>query len=371
MSSRTGPVFDGMRGPHAFTFAPGLPALSGSAEKSQPGLSELDRQLIRILQQDGRRSFAAIARDLDIPEKTARRRVHELVEDGVIHITTVSYPSLLGFGTIAMVGITVDPGARVKDVISSFVHLEAVDYAVITTGRYNALIEVLCRDRNELLEFVNDTLPQRSGVTSAEVLPYLDLYYQEPAWEAAQSKPGSASRAHPSTLDAVDYEIMRVLHDNGRLPFITVGEQVGLSESQVRKRVARLIDAQAMRITAIVNPGSLSFDTVVWVALKVRGDSGVAAVADRLAQIPSITYVAITAGRFDIMAEAVCRTTADVMRLVDEEVRGLAGVADTEVMLCLDLYYEAVQFPRQPKTPRREAAVVPDADDVAGVAPEV
>ena len=77
-----------------------------------------------------------------------------------------------------MVGITVDPGAHVKDVVGSFVHLEAVDYAVITTGRYNALIEVLCRDRNELLEFVNDTLPERPGVTSAEVLPYLDLYYQ-------------------------------------------------------------------------------------------------------------------------------------------------------------------------------------------------
>ena len=201
MSGRSKPLLDGMRGTHGFTFAPGLPALSASAEGFGNGLSEIDRQLIRILQQDGRRSFAAIARDLGIPEKTARRRVHELVEDGVIHITTVSYPGLLGYEAMAMVGITVDPSAHVKDVVRSFVRLEAVDYAVITTGRYHALIEVLCRDRNELLEFVNDTLPQRPGVTSAEVLPYLDLYYQEPAWEAAQSKQGKPPRARPITLD--------------------------------------------------------------------------------------------------------------------------------------------------------------------------
>lgn len=354
MGRNSEPLFDGMRGPHAFTFPPTLPASHADPGDSGIHLSELDRRLVQILQQDGRRSFAAIARDLDIPEKTARRRVHDLVEDGVIHITTVSYPSLLGFGMIAMVGITVDPTAQVKDVVSSFAELQAVDYAVITTGRYHALLEVLCRDRDELLRFVNEEIPRSAGVRSAEVLPYLDLYYQEPAWDAAQAKPKSAARAEPCAMDAVDHEIMRVLHSNGRAPFALVGQQVGLSESQVRKRVARLVDGQTMRITAIVNPRRLSFDTVVWVAIKAKSERALSELADELTRIPSITYVAITAGRFDLMAEAVCRTTADVMRLLDHEVRKLDGIADTEVMFCLDLYYQPVQLP-QPPTPGPEA----------------
>ena len=358
MARGSEPLFDGMRGPHAFTFPPALPAAHPDAEESEL-LSEVDRRLVQILQLDGRRSFAAIARDLGIPEKTARRRVHELVEDGVIHITTVSYPSLLGFDTIAMVGITVDPAAHVKDVVSSFAELQAVDYAVITTGRYNALIEVLCRDRDELLRFVNEEIPRRAGVRSAEVLPYLDLYYQEPAWDVAQAKPNSASRAEPCPMDSVDYEIMRVLHGNGRAPFALVGQQVGLSESQVRKRVARLVDGHAMRITAIVNPRRLSFDTVVWIAIKIKRERGISELADELTRIPSITYVAITAGRFDILAEAVCRTTEDVMELVDREVRMLDGIADTEVMFCLDLYYQAVQLPQ-------ESRLGPENDDSPG-----
>lgn len=339
-----------MRGSHAFTFAPGLP----DAELSAVGagstrfrLSELDRQLIHILQQDGRRSFAAIARDLDVPEKTVRKRVHDLVETAIIQITTVSYPSLFGFGTIAMIGLTIDPAVPAKQVLQAFTEHPAIDYAVITTGRYNALVEVLCHDSIALLHFINDELPTKPGVRSVEVLPYMDLYYQEPAWEAAQSKPTRSAQTGFYELDPVDHQIMRTLHANGRLPFALVGKEVGLSESQVRKRVGRMIDEQVMRITAIVNPRSLGFDTVVWVAMKTTRDQPVGEVAAKLTQIPSITYVAITAGRFDILAEAVCRTNEDVMRLVDHEMMQLEGIADTELMFCLDLYYEAVQLPHE------------------------
>ncbi len=340
-------MFDGMRGPHAFTFAPGLPETEHPADGAGPLLSELDRQLIRTLQQDGRRSFAAIARELDVPEKTVRKHVHDLVENAIIQITTVSYPSLFGFGTIAMIGLTIDPAVPVKQVLQAFAEHPAVDYAVITTGRYNALVEVLCHDSTGLLHFINDELPTKPGLRSAEVLPYMDLYYQEPAWEAAQSKPTRSQRTESYEFDPVDHQIMRALHTNGRAPFALVGKEVGLSESQVRKRVGRMIDEQVMRITAIVNPRSLGFDTVVWIAMKTTRDAPIGEVAAQLTQIPSITYVAITAGRFDILAEAVCRTTGDVMRLVDHEVMRVDGIADTELMFCLDLYYEAVQLPHQ------------------------
>jgi Lrp/AsnC family transcriptional regulator for asnA, asnC and gidA len=53
--------------------------------------------------------------------------------------------------------------------------------------------------------------------------------------------------------------------------------------------------------------------------------------------------VVACAGRFDIFVEAVCRNSEDVMRLVDTEIRTLTGVARTELLLCLDLYYRAVQ----------------------------
>jgi Lrp/AsnC family transcriptional regulator for asnA, asnC and gidA len=66
-------------------------------------------------------------------------------------------------------------------------------------------------------------------------------------------------------------------------------------------------------------------------------------VAQTLTKLPSIKYVVACAGRFDIFVEAVCRDSQDVMHLVDSEIRTLTGVATTELLLCLDLYYRAVQ----------------------------
>jgi Lrp/AsnC family transcriptional regulator for asnA, asnC and gidA len=163
-------------------------------------------------------------------------------------------------------------------------------------------------------------------------------------------------------LDATDRQIVAELSGDGRLPFQTVGEKLGISESQVRKRVTRMLGERVIRITAIANPRSLGFETQVWMAIRCRPSESIEALAQTLTGIPSITYVVACAGRFDIFAEAVCRNTQDVMRLLDTEIRTLNGVERTELLMCLDLYYRAVRpldgSPEQPGT-RLDTPVIP------------
>ena len=306
-------------------------------------LSELDRQLIRQLQLDGRQSFAALSRELSVPEKTIRRRVHELIEGSVIQITTVADPGVLGYKVAALVGLNVDGQRGIRPLIESIVELPSVDYAVITTGRYDALVEVLCRDTDELLTVIDESFVRAPGVRSAEVFPYLQLHYQEPVWEAAQEKHESGSGADRQPLDVTDRRIVAELSTDGRLPFGLVGERLGISESQVRKRVTRMLGEKSVRITAIANPRSLGFTVQIWVGIRVAPGHSINDVAQAITKLPSITYVVASAGRFDIFVEAVCHNAADVMRLVDSEIRTLSGVAHTELLICLDLYYRAVQ----------------------------
>lgn len=334
-------MFSAMRGPHSLV--PGLPSDLVETLADEVELSHLDRALIRALQLDGRRSFAAIGRDLDVPEKTVRRRVNELLERRVIHITTVSDPSLLGYTVSAMVGIQADGRRGVRNLFESIAELPCVDYAVITTGRYDGLVEVLCRDQGELLRIIDEDLVGRPGVARVEVFPYLRLFYQEPAWEVAQNKHRTGDGAATTHLDGTDRRIMSVLSEDGRRPFALVGEHLGISESQVRKRVGRLLETRTIRITAIANPRSLGFEMLAWVAIKCGVGHRVVEVAESLTRIGSVTYVAVTAGRFDIFAEIVAPNMEAVMQVMDGEIRTLPGVDGTEMLTCLDLYYRAVQ----------------------------
>ncbi|MET7447085.1 Lrp/AsnC ligand binding domain-containing protein [Streptomyces sp. NPDC005508] len=102
-----------------------------------------------------------------------------------------------------------------------------------------------------------------------------------------------------------------------------------------------MLGDRVLHITAIANPRSVGFEMQVWVAIRGGPGQGIEALVQLLTKIPSITYVVACAGRFDIFAEAVCRDAKDVMRLIDSEIRTLPGVEQTELLMCLDLYYRA------------------------------
>jgi Lrp/AsnC family transcriptional regulator for asnA, asnC and gidA len=307
-------------------------------------MSEQDRALIGVLQEDARATYAALARRLGIAEKTVRRRVAELLANGVIEITTVTDPELLGYEAIALLAIRLDTSRPASEVAAELARVEAIDYVVVTTGRFDLMVELVCVDERELLAAVETSVRPVSGVREVEILPYLRLQYQEPRWETARRKSGPHG-VEPTalTLDDVDRRILAELNADGRVPFLRVARTLGVSESQVRQRVARMLESGAVRVLAITNPRSLGFETIAWVAIVASAGVPLEELAGRVAALPSIAYVAICAGRYDVVAEAICVDRADLLRVLDEEVRPLAGVGRTEVFVYLDLHYKRLR----------------------------
>jgi Lrp/AsnC family transcriptional regulator for asnA, asnC and gidA len=309
-----------------------------------PGVSESDRAIIRALQTDGRRPFSQIATEVGASEKTVRRRVAELRASGIIQITTVTNPRLLGFQCLALIGVHVDHSRPLSQVAADISAIPAVDYAVVVTGRYDLLVEVLCRDRADLLDVLETRLSSIDGVSGTETFPYLSLYYQQPEWEAAHRKVAIDGVGDgPVVLDDVDRALITALNADGRETFQSIADNLGVSESRIRQRVARLRRSGVMRVMAITNPRSLGFETTAWLGVRVRPETGLSEFAQRLAAIPSVAYLAVCAGRFDLLAEVVCRDSSELARLVEDDVRTLTGVERIELALCLDLHYEPVR----------------------------
>lgn len=136
-------------------------------------------------------------------------------------------------------------------------------------------------------------------------------------------------------LDDTSKAIVAQLQDDGRRSYAEIGKVVGLSEAAVRQRVQKLMDAGVMQIVAVTDPMQLGFYRQAMIGIRVTGDIRV--VTDRLAQLPSVDYLVLTAGSFDILLEVICESDAQLIELLNTEIRQLPGVISTETFVYLEL----------------------------------
>ena len=144
------------------------------------------------------------------------------------------------------------------------------------------------------------------------------------------------TRERPAhVLDEVSKRIIEQLQADGRRPYAAVGKAVGLSEAAVRQRVQRLLDQGVMQIVAVTDPLQVGFHRQAMIGVRAEGD--LQEVADRLAEMTEVDYVVITAGSFDLLAEAVCEDDDALLELISTKIRAIAGVRSTETFVYLKL----------------------------------
>src|ERR1700731_3813271 len=159
-----------------------VPLRAASTPNSGPSavqLDELSKAIIEKLQEDGRRSYAAIGKAVGLSEAAVRQRVQRLIDTGVMQIVAVTDPLTPGFHRQTMIGIRCE--GDLEQVAEHLAVLDEIDYVVITAGSFDLLIEVVCEDDDHLLEILSRVRGVPS-VTSTETFVYLKLRKQTYSW---------------------------------------------------------------------------------------------------------------------------------------------------------------------------------------------
>lgn len=163
-------------------------------------MDRIDTAIVSWLQKDGRIPFTDIAKELGISEGTVRNRVSRLVDENIIQIVALldrshvhdnstvdpvvvgdttwvamTDPLELGFDAPAMIGVTVDP-PQVESVAEMVVSFPEVSYLIMVSGEFDLFVEVLCKDRAHLAEFLNQKLRRVPGVTRTQTFMTLKTY---------------------------------------------------------------------------------------------------------------------------------------------------------------------------------------------------
>jgi len=159
---------------------PGSAAQRGNGSgQARVLLDDISKEIIEQLQQDGRRSYAAIGKAVSLSEAAVRQRVQRLIDGGAMQIVAVTDPMTLGFRRQSMIGVR--SSGDLERVADQLAAMDEIDYVVIIAGSFDLLIEVVCEDDDQLLEILS-RVRSIPSVTATETFVYLKLRKQTYSW---------------------------------------------------------------------------------------------------------------------------------------------------------------------------------------------
>ncbi|MEI2784225.1 MAG: Lrp/AsnC family transcriptional regulator [Candidatus Nanopelagicales bacterium] len=113
-------------------------------------LDDTNRAIIQLLQVDGRRAYADIAKEVGLSEAAVRQRVRRMLDTSVIQIVAVTDQIQMGYPRAAMIAINVDGDVQVA--AEKIAQIDEVDYLVSTAGGIDLLAEVFATHDEHLFD---------------------------------------------------------------------------------------------------------------------------------------------------------------------------------------------------------------------------
>ena len=137
---------------------------------------DLNQQIVRLLQEDGRAAYDIIGQELGVSGGTIRNRVARMREAGMLRIVAVVDPVAIDYETDAMLGIKTAPGVAPSAIAQRLDPLPAVVYVIWVSGRFDLLVEVVCDRELEFATFLNEHIHGQPDIAHVEVMTRIDMF---------------------------------------------------------------------------------------------------------------------------------------------------------------------------------------------------
>ena len=130
--------------------------------------------------------------------------------------------------------------------------------------------------------------------------------------------------------DRTDWEIIALLNEDGRMPSAEIARRLGnVSARTVTNRIDTLTSKEIIKMRAIINPEMVGYGVMADVFIDVE-PGRVREVAEQVAELPQVSYVACAGGESDVSISLRVRSTKELFDFVNEMIGKIPGVRRTQ-----------------------------------------
>ena len=132
-------------------------------------LDGIDKIIIKNLLDEARTPIQILAKACGISGAAIHQRLKKLENTGVISGSQIILnPKVLGFNTIAFIGIYLDKAIRNPEAVQQLKNIPEVVECHYTTGNWSIFVKLLCRDNEHLMQLLNKNIQSIEGVSRTE-----------------------------------------------------------------------------------------------------------------------------------------------------------------------------------------------------------
>jgi len=138
-------------------------------------------------------------------------------------------------------------------------------------------------------------------------------------------------------IDGIDKIILKHLMEDARTPILSIARTIGISGAAIHQRLRKLEKSGLIAGSKfVINPKVLGYKTLAFVGIFLDTASKYSAAIKRLKEIPEVIESHYTTGNYAIFIKILCKDNEHLMKLLNQEIQSIKGVARTETFISLD-----------------------------------
>lgn len=141
-------------------------------------------------------------------------------------------------------------------------------------------------------------------------------------------------------LDCLDEQILNLIADNARIPFLEVARACNVSGAAIHQRIQKLTNLGIIKGSEFVlDPESIGYETCAYMGLYLKDPSEFDQVTEALRKIPEIVECHYTTGQYDMFIKIYAKNNYHLLSIIHDQLQKLP-LARSETIIS---FHEAIK----------------------------
>ncbi len=150
-------------------------------------------------------------------------------------------------------------------------------------------------------------------------------------------------------LDSLDKQILRLIAEDARIPFLEVARACNVSGAAIHQRIQKLSNLGILKGSQfIIDPEKIGYETCAYIGLYLKDPENFDKVVSELKNIPEVVECHYTTGGFDLFIKIYAINNHHLLNIIHDKLQPL-GLSRSETIIsfnaAIDRQLPIVDFP--------------------------